>query len=146
MNADNPEATCDSCLDLATTIAPYEIHFQRLGLRSSAFICVYLRIQSSLLALLDSRRALGAFAEKKLLDLAGGGLGQWPEDHGLRRLEARHARAAELDDLLDARRGPLLQLDERARRLAPLGVGLRDHRGHHHRRVAVEHVLDFLRG
>src|SRR5258706_2265919 len=39
MNADNPEATCDPCLDLATTIAPYEIHFQRLGLRSSAFIC-----------------------------------------------------------------------------------------------------------
>ena len=38
-----------------------------------------------------------------------------------------------------------LQLDEGARRLAPLRVGLGDHRRGQHRRVAVEHVLDLER-
>src|SRR5690606_32882963 len=66
---------------------------------------------------------LCSLAQHELLDLAGGGLGQRAEDHGLGRLEARHVFPAELDDLLLARLGAVLESDEGARRLAPFLVG-----------------------
>jgi hypothetical protein len=54
--------------------------------------------------------------------------------------------AAEGDQLLLAWPPPAgLELDEGARRLAPLLVGPRDHRRLQHRRVLVERVLDLDR-
>ena len=49
------------------------------------------------------------------------------------------------DDLGFRDGGAGLELDERARRLAPPRVGLGDHRGGEHRGMAVEHVLDLER-
>jgi hypothetical protein len=40
---------------------------------------------------------------------------------------------------------PILQLDEGSRHFAPLLVGLGDHGSSDHRRVAIEHILDFQR-
>ena len=54
------------------------------------------------------------------------------EDHGARHFEARHADAAEGDDLVLNHLGAGLQADEGARRLAPLLVRTGHNNGFHH--------------
>ena len=85
-------------------------------------------------------------AQHEFLDLAGRGLGQRAEHHRPRRLVMRHVLAAEGDD---RRRpsavAPGFKRDEGAGALAPCRVGPRDHRRLHHRRMAVEHLLDLER-
>src|SRR5258708_8621583 len=83
--------------------------------------------------------------QQEFLDLPRRGLRQHAEHHVARRLEAREARAAVVDDLPFRDLRARLQLDERTRRLAPLRVGLRDHARGEDRRVPVEHVLHLER-
>src|SRR5262245_1624075 len=94
---------------------------------------------------LDRGSRLHALAQHELLDLPGRRLGDHAEHHASRALEAREQAAAVLDDLLFGGARIRLELDERARRLAPLRVGLRHHGGREHRRVAVDRVLDLER-
>src|SRR5450759_3015153 len=63
---------------------------------------------------------LDLVAQHELLDLSGRSLWYRTEHHGLRRLEARHLRAAKPNDLGFGRAGVVLQFDERAGHLAPL--------------------------
>src|SRR6185369_6346438 len=96
----------------------------------------------------DTRKAsdrLRLLAQHELLHLAGRGLGQSAEDHGLRAFEVRKPFAAEVDDVLLARGGAFLECHERARRLAPFLVGPRHHRAFQHGRMAVDHALDLDR-
>src|SRR5882724_5279642 len=83
--------------------------------------------------------------QQEFLDFSRGCLRQHSEHHVARRLEAREVRTAVVDDLLFGDLRVRFQLDERARRFAPLRVGLRDHCRREHRRVPVEHVLDLQR-
>src|SRR5438067_10125054 len=96
-------------------------------------------------SLFDRARRSRALAQYELLDLAGRGLRQLAEDHFLRRLEAREMHAAVLDQvgLRDLR--IRFDLHERARRFAPLRIGLRDDRSGKHRRMTIEHILDLER-
>src|SRR5690348_3988896 len=96
-------------------------------------------------SLLDRAGRPDALAKHELLDLAGRRLRELAEYHAPRRLEPRQVGAAMLNQLGlgDARAGP--DLDERAGRLAPLRVGLRNHRRRQHGGMAVERVLDLDR-
>src|SRR5262245_17077882 len=87
---------------------------------TSVFAGAFIRRAPSL----DRRGGLRLLAQGELLDLAGRSLRQRAEDHGPRCLEPREVRAAVLDDLLGGRGHARLELDERARRLAPLRIGL----------------------
>src|SRR5512143_1949453 len=69
-----------------------------------------------------------AVAQDELLDLAGRGLRQLAELVALRHLVARQVLATMRVELVRGDRRARLELDERARRLAPLRVGLRDDR------------------
>ena len=71
--------------------------------------------------------------------------GSSPKTTRFGTLKRARWRAAMLDQLGLGDRRAGLQLDERARRLAPLRVGLRDDRRGEHRRMAIEHVLDLER-
>src|SRR6478752_10285818 len=76
--------------------------------------------------LFDRRRRPHALAQQEFLDLAGGRLRQLAEDDASRHLESREVAAAVLDDRLLGNLAARLQLDERARRLAPPRIGSRD--------------------
>src|SRR5215471_13112744 len=95
--------------------------------------------------LLDRFHRSRLLPQDELLDLAGRGLGQRAEHHRARRLEARKVGAAMLDQLVLGDLGAGLDLDEGARGLAPLLVGLRDHGRGLYRRMAVQHVFDLER-
>src|SRR5438093_9229485 len=72
-------------------------------------------------------------AQRVLLDLPGGGRGQWPEQHRLRDREPWQLLAAERDQLVLRRLRVVLELDERARRLSPFLVGACHHGRHQDR-------------
>src|SRR4029453_457792 len=77
-------------------------------------------------ASLDRRRRSRTLPQHELLDLAGRRLRQLAEDDLFRRFEAREVLAAMLDQVCFADVHAGLYLDERAWRLAPLLVRLRD--------------------
>src|SRR6266545_5241440 len=85
-------------------------------------------------------------AQDVLLDLAGRGLGQFPELDGRGRLEVRDALAAEVDDLPLGRLLAGGELHERLGPLTPLLVGHRDDRALEHAWVAADGVLDLDSG
>src|SRR5438552_3491916 len=87
-------------------------------------------------------QSLGALAQHVFLDLARSGRRHRAEHHLLRNLKARQVLPAPIEvfSLGGLRAG--LELDERARRLAPLLVGLRDDRGELGGRMLVERDLD----
>src|SRR3954469_19229113 len=86
------------------------------------------------------------FPQGVLLDLSRRGLRDLGVHDGARNLEARQQLPAVLDQLGLRDGPPRLQLDVRARRLAPLLVRLRDDRGEGDRGVAVERLLDLEGG
>src|SRR5258707_8187411 len=92
-----------------------------------------------------STHRLRALAQHEFLDLAGRGFRQWAEDDVARRLETRHALAAEGNDLRRLGSRAVLQRNESAGRLAPIRVRAGDDRGFHDRGVAIKHVLDLDR-
>ena len=73
-------------------------------------------------------------------------LRQFGEHHVARAFVAREVLAAPRHQFVGRRLLPRLELDERARRLAPFLVGLRHHGGGLHGRMLVERVLDLDRG
>src|SRR6185437_12844419 len=107
--------------------------YGRTPASTGAFIGIPFRPACSL----DGLRRARTLAQQKFLDLAGGRLRQFAEHDALRNLVAREMLAAVLEQLvgLDASAG--LQLDERARRLAPARIGLRDDGRAEDRRMAI---------
>src|SRR5262249_51378115 len=76
--------------------------------------------------LLNRARRLSSFPQPELLDFARRGLRHPPEDDPPRSLESREVLPAVLDQLLLGHARARLHFDERARRLAPLGICLGD--------------------
>ena len=80
------------------------------------------------------------------MDLAGGSLRHRTEKHHFGHLEAGQMLTAIIDHFVFRKLDPLAQFDKGTGHLAPLGIGPRHHCGGDHRRMLVEHVLDFQRG
>src|ERR1700682_1277361 len=93
----------------------------------------------------DGARRARSLAKQEFLHLAGRRLRQLAENDLLRRLEARKVLPAMLDQVRIGHGGARLDLDEGARRLAPLRVGLRDDGGREHRGMTVQNILHFKR-
>src|SRR5262249_36616135 len=83
---------------------------------------------AALFAPMDRLRRARALAEDVLLDLPRRGFRHRAQHDRARRLEVRQVRAAVGDELRLGGLRPGPELDERARRLAPLLVGLRHDR------------------
>uniref|UniRef100_A0A804LD44 Uncharacterized protein n=1 Tax=Zea mays TaxID=4577 RepID=A0A804LD44_MAIZE len=79
--------------------------------------------------------------EQILLRLAGRSLGEVAEHHRPGRHVVRQPSPAEADDVVRGGSRAVPERDERARRLAPVVVGPRDHRGVEHRGVPEQHRL-----
>src|SRR2546430_15876432 len=88
-------------------------------------------------------QSLGALAQYVFLDLARGGRRHRAEHLLFRDLKAGQVLPAPVDVFALGGLCAGLELDERARRLAPLLVGPRDDRGELGGRMLIERDLDF---